>query len=110
MWPDTQNLFLQAFVLFGCELSPGFVGISHNSALRTFDDITMKKLLDSKEDFLYLILKTYEKKNTGLKRMMNIDDKDLSIVLRHKQTREVIKIRRGVESEAVSYLAFYISN
>ena len=100
----TKSL-LQAFVLFGCDLSPGFVGISHNLALRTFDDITMKKLLESKEDFLYLILKTYEKKNAGLKRMMNIDDKSLSIVLRHKQTREVIKIRRGVESEAVPILS-----
>ena len=108
---SSQNLaryaksLLQAFVLFGCDLSPGFVGISHNLALTTFDDITTQKLLVSKEDFLYLILKTYEKKNIGMKRMMNIDDDDISIALRHKQTREIIKIRRGVESETVPILS-----
>ena len=64
-----------------------------------------KNVFFSKEDFLYLILKTYEKKNIGMKRMMNIDDDDISIALRHKQTREIIKIRRGVESETVPILS-----
>ena len=59
----------------------------------------------SKEDFIYLILKTYEKKNVGIKRMMNIDDENLSIALRHRQTREVIKTQRGIESDTVPILS-----
>ena len=86
----TKSL-LQAFVLFGCDLSPGFVGISHSLALRTFDDITMKKLLESKEDFLYLILKTYEKKNAGLKRMMNIIIMLKSLIIMLKRTKEMFE-------------------
>ena len=100
----TRSL-LQAFVLFGCDLTPGFVGIGHNLGLTTFDEIATQKVPVSKEDFIYLILKTYEKKNVGIKRMMNIDDENLSIALRHRQTREVIKTQRGVESDTVPILS-----
>ena len=95
--------FLNTFILFGCDLCPGWVNMSHAVGLQTWENITktLAKPVETQEEFIFLILKCYEKKNSGIKRWLNIDDLEIPLETRVRQARSIIKTFRGVESESV---------
>ena len=61
--------FLTAYVLYGVDQNPGFHQISHSLGLQTWDEMSKRKVLRTEEDFLELILNTYEGREPGLKKM-----------------------------------------
>ena len=64
-----ENL-LRVYIMFGCDQCPGFFGICHSSGLLVFDAKSRHKALSSENDFLELIIETYQSKNNGVKRYM----------------------------------------
>ena len=97
----TENL-LRVYILFGCDQCPGFYGICHSSALSVFDEKSRHKALSSEDDFLELIISTYQAKNTGVKRIM-LDGQ--SIEDKHASTREIVKCFKGVEASTIPILS-----
>ena len=88
--------------MFGCDQCPGFYGICHSSGLSVFDAKSRHKALSSENDFLELIISTYQTKNTGVKRFM-LDGQ--SIEAKHASTREIVKCFKGVEASTISILS-----
>ena len=84
-------------------LVPWLVNLSHAVGLQTWENITktLAKPVETQEEFIFLILKCYEKKNLGIKRWLNIDEWEIPLETRVRQTRSIIKTFRGVESESV---------
>ena len=55
--------------------------MSHAVGLQTWENITktLAKPVETQEEFIFLILKCYEKKNLGIKRWLNIDDWEIPL-------------------------------
>ena len=60
---------LKAYALWGCDYLPGFFSINHGLGMMSFDELCRKQVISSTNDFLELILKTYQNKNHLLKRL-----------------------------------------
>ena len=86
---------LQTYALWGCDYLPGFFGINHGLGMMSFDEFCKKKVISSTNDFLELIMTTYQNKNSLLKRLFPKCTE--SVYTRIMNTREVIKAARGVE-------------
>lgn len=63
-----ENL-LFIYALFGCDYIPTFYGISHSFAMKVFEEIQNERSFNCPNDFLWLILEVYERKNATLKKM-----------------------------------------
>ena len=101
---EIASSFLKAFIFFGNDCSPGFFNISHGYGMNVWNDTVMEKksccLVDQK-DFLELILKTYETKNSGVKRLFSTETESPSVEERIMKARHVIKTMHGVENETI---------
>ena len=64
--------------------------------MMSFDEMSRNQAISTTNDFLELILKTYQNKNNLLKRLF-IDGPG-TVESRIMQTREVLKSARGVEN------------
>ena len=87
---------LKAYALWGCDYLPGFFSINHGLGMMSFDELCRKKVISSTNDFLELILMTYQNKNPLLKR--HYTESPETVESRIMKTREVIKSARGVEN------------
>ena len=97
---------LRTYILYGCDMCPGWVSLGHSVGMYTFDEISKTRLLKTHEDYLYLVLKSYETKNKGLNRLfLSSDDFSIPIASRLSQTREIIKSFKGSESETIPILS-----
>ena len=98
---------LTTYIMCGVDHNPGFHLISHTLALQTWAQMSKKHLLRNTDDYLELILNTYERREPGLKKMFFTpgEAENLPIEARHGHVRSVIKARRAVESETVPILS-----
>ena len=99
-----ENL-LRVYIMFGCDQCPGFFGICHSSGLLVFDAKSRHKALSTENDFLELIIETYQSKNNGVKRYMLDGQSNQSTEENHATTREIVKCFKGVEANTIPILS-----
>ena len=69
-----------------------------------FDEKSRHRALSTENDFLELIIQTYQSKNAGVKRFM-LDGHKNSIEEKHSSTREIVKCFKGIEACVVPILS-----
>ena len=60
---------LTAYIMFGVEQNPGFNQISHSLSLDAWEEMSRRKVLSTEENYLELILQSYERRELGLKKI-----------------------------------------
>ena len=89
-----ENL-LKIYATFGCDYLPCFAHISHAYAMKVYQEVYNERPFNCLDDFLWLILKVYEKKNRTLKKLFPDMKDDLSLDEMILRTRGAIKSVRG---------------
>ena len=92
-----ENL-LKIYAIFGCDYLPCFANISHSYAMKVYEDVYNERAFNCLDDFLWLILKVYQKKNLTLKKLFPDTNENLSIDEIILKTRGAIKSVRGSDN------------
>ena len=96
---EQAESLVKAYILFGSDQNCGFVGIGHGFAMAIYHELANENKMKSEQDLLELILLVYEKKNTGIERLFNINQNSLSERL--MSTRRLLKAKNGVENLSI---------
>ena len=91
---------LRTYSIMGCDQNPGFFYLSHGNGLQVCDDFLREGKLETREDFLELILKIYQNKNKGLERFWHFDP-SVPLEVKIMETRRKIKMKNGCENETL---------
>ena len=97
---------LTTYIAFGVDQNPGFHQVSHSLGLETWEEMSRNKILRTEDDYLELILNTYERREPLLSKLFFTQEEARSAGISgwHTQVRSVIKARRAVENETVPLL------
>ena len=60
---------LTTYILFGVDQNPGFQQISHSLGLEMWEEMSRRKFLRTEDDYLALILNTYESRECLLSKL-----------------------------------------
>ena len=92
---------LQCYIYFGSDATPGFHSISNSYGLRVFNEMCKERVPQQGNDFLNLILRVYQSKNSGLRRLFDEIDQNVSVEGKILKTRCILKAMKGVEKEVI---------
>ena len=96
-----SRAMLQCYIFLGSDATPGFHSISNSYGLKIFNEISKEKVPVSEDDFLHLILRVYQSKNCGLRRLFDEIDDKLTVNEKILKTRCILKAMKGVEREVL---------
>ena len=97
-----SEALLRTYSLYGSDYSPTFYSISHSLGFRALQEMCLTSVPETDEDFLRLVVKTYQDKNTTLRRMFPSPlQKDIDIDKIILETRKIIKAVKGTEQETL---------
>ena len=72
---QAESLYLHAksllttYIMFGVDQNPGFNQISHSLGLDAWEEMSRRKVLSTEDDYLELVLQSYERREPGLKKI-----------------------------------------
>ena len=96
-----SKALLQCYIFFGSDATPGFHSITNSYGLRIFNELSKERVLETRNDFLNLILMVYQSKNCGLKKIFEEIAENDPIDEKILRTRSILKAMKGAENEVI---------